>query len=474
MLSGARFRSVQRSFSCFSVGLLVFTAGLSPRYLAAQQFQVPQAPSIQGPQYLAPQLRPGQPTFVPQTSVYQSPIISVPIYQQPSYAPIPQPRPIGPVYQAPQGTLSTVPPVGQQLPQVVQSNLSNRRKLDRAAKQATLDAERIRVLEKLLEKYKSLAGQGSSAGLNGLKQKNADLLKELESQGEITRRNATIQQKKNTELNGLVEQLRTQYAQSATKVQTLEKQLAAAGKQLADSRAALKATMETQPSGNEEVELRQQTQKLAAENQELVRKQEVSSLKISDLRDKLEDALEMHQLTREKLVRTESSSQQPNSKSLGIDEIAVSGPGVNDSSITEIDLVGDSGSASVQATSFAQPSVNIASYESKIAQLTHKNRQLADSNAEFDSEVKSLNRELASLKNQGREVTSQASASLVSNTVPAGNAVAPSPVASRKTGWGILGWLIPFLVIGLGVAFFVILKEEFQRPLAGQGDRKGD
>ena len=92
--------------------------------------------------------------------------------------------------------------------------------------------------------------------------------------------------------------------------------------------------------------------------------------------------------------------------------------------------------------------------------------------ADFQSQIKSLNRELESLKKQGSEVAAgQASTPLVS-AVPVVDTLVSPPAADEKGGWGILGWLIPFLAVGLGVAFFVILKEEFQRPLSGKSDRK--
>ena len=131
----------------------------------------------QNPQFQVLQVQP-RPTVFPPTGIYQPPITRGPIYQGPTY--YQQQGPIGPVYRAPQGTIQTVPPVAERLPQAVQPN---QRILDRTAEQAVLDAEKIRVLEKLLEQYKAAAaqGQGSSVEFNRLKQKNADLLKEVES-----------------------------------------------------------------------------------------------------------------------------------------------------------------------------------------------------------------------------------------------------------------------------------------------------
>jgi len=184
-----------------------------------------------------------------------------------------------------------------------------------------------------------------------------------------------------------------------------------------------------------------------------MQKQEASDLANSKLKTELKESQEMYQVTYEKLVRMESSNQQPNDKRLGIS---------------------DSGAVPAQVTSFTHPSVDVSAYESKIERLTRTNSQLTDSNDEFKGEVKSLNRKLADLEQRGSEaVTGQASA-LVTNVVPAVDDVVSPPVVEGKGGWGTLGWLIPFLVIGLGVAFFVILKEEFQRPLAGKNERKRD
>ena len=330
----SRFKSLQRSLCCFTVGLLGFSAAFSTQHVAGQQIQ--QIVPTQNSQFQVPQVQP-QPTVVPPTRIYQGPITQGPIYQGPTY--YQQQRPIGPVYRAPRGTIQTVPPVAERLPQAVQPN---QRILDRAAEQAAFDAEKIRVLEKLLEKYKAAAaqGQGSPVEFERLKQKNADLLKEVESQRDLTGRSILTQKEKITELIGLVERMKTQYAESETKVQMLEKEIAAAGmqdspdmqkvktlqaqvsdleaklqivsgenksyaQQLADSKAAVKAAMESQPGENEKMELLQRSQKLANENQELIQKQEASNLVINKLRDKVTEALEMYNMTYEKQVRME-------------------------------------------------------------------------------------------------------------------------------------------------------------------------
>ena len=335
--------------------------------------------------------------------------------------------------------------------------------------------------------------------LETLKQKNADLLKEVESQRDLAERSAFTQKERIMELSNLVEQMKTQYSQSETKIQALEKEIATAGmqdsagkesvktleaqvsdlqlkvqtlsgenksyaEQLANSKTALKTAMESQPDENEKMELVQRSQKLANENQELMQNQEAAKLEINKLKGKLTEVLEQYQVTYKKQVLMEGVNQKLQAK---IAELSS-----DDSTISKIALVGDSVPTPVQATSFTQPSIDVSSYESKTAQLTRKNRQLVDNNADLQSEIKSLNRELTGLKQQGSEVTGSASSSLVSNSVPVMDKVASLQAVDKKGGWGILGWLIPFLAIGLGVAFFVILKEEFQRPLAGNSQRK--
>ena len=151
MLLYSRFKSVQRSL-CFTVGLLGFSAAFSTQHLVGQQIQ--QTQPTQNPQFRIPQVPQQQPT-APTTRIYQSPIIRGPIYQGPTF--YPQQGPVGPIYQAPQGTFQTVPPVAERLPQAVQPN---QQLLNQAAEQAALDAEKISVLEKLLEKYKAAAAQG--------------------------------------------------------------------------------------------------------------------------------------------------------------------------------------------------------------------------------------------------------------------------------------------------------------------------
>ena len=510
MLLDSRFKSLQRSLCCFIVGLLGFSAAFSTQYVVGQQILriVPN----QNPQFGIPQVQFQQPTVFPPTRIYQSPITSGPIYQGPVY---PQQGPIGPVYRVPQGAIQIVPPIGgtiqtvqpvaDRLPQAVQPN---QQILDRLADQAAVDAEKISVLERLLEKYKATAAQvqGTPVELEKLKQKNAELMREVESQRDFARKGILTQKAKITELISLVEKTRTQYAESEAKVQMLEKQIAAAGMQdspdmqkvetleaqvsgleaklqtltsenqnYAQQLADAKAAMESQPDDTEKMQLRQRSQKLASENQELMQKQEASSLTISKLRGKLTESLERYEVVFKKLVLMESSNQQPNGKKFELDELAVGDPGVFGSKVTKIASERDSGSAPVQTTSFAQPPVDVSSYESKIAQLTRKNRQLADSNAEFEGEIKSLNRQLADFNKQdSEEAAGQASTPLVSNAVRVVDAPVSSQAADDKSGWGILGWLIPFLVVGLGVAFFVVLKEEVQRPRSGKSDRQDD
>ena len=436
MLLDSRFKSVHRSLCCFAVGFLSFSTISSAPHVVAQQVQVQQIQTIQNPQFLVPQVQAPQQTFGPLTRIYQQPIIPSPIYQGPSY--YPQQTPIGPIYQTPQETIRIVPPVAERVQ-------PSQRILDQAADQADFDAKKISVLEKLLEKYRILAakGQESSAELEALKLKNSDLLKEVASQRELADRSNVTQNEKIAELTNLVERMRTQYAQSETKVRVLEKRVAAAD-MLNSSEIRQVATLKAQVSN-----LGAQLRTSANENKSFEEKQEAFRQENTKLKDEL--------------ARTQNNNQKLNNR---IAELS------GDSNVTKFASADGSGAAQVQATSFASPTVDVSSFESKIAQLTRKNRQLADNNANFKSEIKSLSRELASLKTQGSAVdTDQTSLSLASNRAPTDVAIAPD-VVDEKGGWGTLGWLLPFLAIGLGVAFFVILKEEFQRPLAKTSDRK--
>jgi len=486
MLLYSRFKSVQRSL-CFTVGLLGFSAAFSTQHVVGQQIQ--QTQPTQNPQFRIPQVPQQQPT-APTTRIYQSPIIRGPIYQGPTFHP--QQGPVGPIYQAPQGTFQTVPPVAERLPQAVQPN---QQLLNQAAEQAALDAEKISVLEKLLEKYKAAAaqGQGVPIELQSLKQKNAELMQEVENQKALVQKNAQTQTERITELRTLVEQTRRQYAQSETKVQMLEKEIAAAGtqnspdmqkvktleaqvsdlntklqmvsgenkgyvQQLADSKVALKNAMESQPNENEKMELLQRTQRLTNQNKELTQKQEVFKQENNKLKEELTNTREKYEMVYSKQIEAQENNQKLRDQIVDLR--------ASNSNITEITPIVDSGDPVPVATSFAQPSVDVSSYESKITHLSRKNRQLVDSNDNFKGEIKSLNRELGELKTRGNEVvTSEASTPLASSSVPAAGVTLPA-IGEKKGGWGILGWLIPFLAIGLGVAFFVILKEEFQRPLA--------
>lgn len=493
MLLDSRFKSAQRSLCCFTVGLISFSTAFSAQQIVGQQIQTQPIQPAQSPQVLVQ-----QPTVGPQTRIYQSPIIRGPIYQGPDY--FPQQTPIvNPVIQD-QGTTQTVPPVAQRIRQADQPN---RRQLDQAAAKAALDAEKIAVLEKLLEKYKAIAanGQGSPAELTALRQKNTELLEAVESQRQLTEKNALAQTGRISELSKLTEQMRAQYAESETKVQTLEKQLAAAGtqdstgmqeveklkaqvsgldtklqtltsenksyaEQLAESKTALANAMQAQPDQNEKVELMQQVRELNNTNLGLTQKQDAMRQSRDELNEKLSKLEAEYQELERQRQQTMVDNQKLESR---IAELSTG----NQNSVSDIALVNDSPPAQVQTTSFAQPAVDVSSYESKISLLNRKNRQLADSNADFKSENRSLSRQLASLKQQATQTTaSDTSATLASAQAPAAAAVGlASEAIDEKRGWGVLGWLIPFLAIGLGVAFFVILREEFQRPLAGAGDR---
>ena len=112
---------------------------------------------------------------------------------------------------------------------------------------------------------------------------------------------------------------------------------------------------------------------------------------------------------------------------------------------------------------------DVSSYESDISRLTRKNRALTESNSELEKHNRSLTRKLGKLEQQPidldrREVVAESPA-LVKDAAVAGLPVVP------KAGGSILSWLLPFLAIGLGIAFFVILREEIHRPPTTSGAR---
>ena len=116
----------------------------------------------------------------------------------------------------------------------------------------------------------------------------------------------------------------------------------------------------------------------------------------------------------------------------------------------------------------AQPVVDASSYETTISQLTRRNRQLSEANSDFQDQNRLLNRQLASLEGQAdtKLVSDEGrlSAPVALPAIP----TAATTVAGNKSGWGVLKWVIPFLALGLGIAFFVIIREELHRPPAAK------
>ena len=124
-------------------------------------------------------------------------------------------------------------------------------------------------------------------------------------------------------------------------------------------------------------------------------------------------------------------------------------------------------SAPVQATGFSVSNAELPAFEARISRLSQQNRQLVKSNTDFKNENQSLTRQFANLKKQhDAAANSSASNPISSAQAPVATLVAPNSSNETNESWGILAWLIPFLVIGLGIAFFVIIKEELHRPPA--------
>jgi len=174
----SKFKLTQFSlcrYSCFLVGFFGFATGLN-------------APSANGQQVYQQ-----QGTVIQQQPIYQTPTYQPPIYQGPSYYQGPgqivpqQPLPPGPTYQVPNGVID-VPPPTTRVPQPDNGNAQPA--ID--AETANFNAEKLAVVEKLLEKYKALAAENQDmpAKLELLKQENTQLSDRM---GELNQTNNQYQ-----------------------------------------------------------------------------------------------------------------------------------------------------------------------------------------------------------------------------------------------------------------------------------------
>lgn len=457
MLLSSKIKSTQLSWVWITVGILGINmafATLNVRHATGQQVQFEPGPIIQLPN----EFNQGPPIYQ-DLQTYQDPFYQGPIIWPQNYYPqgsgqiIGQPQLIVPSNQVPVVGI----PVDQPVPQAPKT-LPPSGQQPLAAEQAALSSEKIEVLEKLLEKYKAIATekQNDSQALVLLKQNNADLTEQMSA---LTQAND----------------------QALKQVQMLEKQLAANKQnpdkmrtvgQLEDSlRSAvaqvneLKQQVETLSIDNEKLlanqsdktELVKKNQQLAGDNEKLNQRNEA-------LTQTSEQLTQKHAVLETKYQELKRKTQDDvQSLEERIAKLNVS----NENYAAQIATFDSATSAPVQATGFSVSNAELPAFEARISRLSQQNRQLAKSNTDFKNENQSLTRQFANLKKQhDAAANSSASNPISSAQAPVATLVAPNSSNETNESWGILAWLIPFLVIGLGIAFFVIIKEELHRPPA--------
>jgi len=487
MFLDSKFKATRQPQSlCKCLGLLLgsvgFLAGANLQHANGQQVVQPNGTVIQ-----------------PQNQVYQTPIYQAPIYQQPpgyyqnqgqivqpqTISPAPQqPLPAGPVYRAPVGN-QTVPPVAQRVPRQAQPDAQQI--LD--AEQAAYNAEKLALVEKLLEKYKATAAENQDAieRLGSMKQENEELRRRM---GELDSSSKSYQSKILTLEEKLAaagktnpaamqetEQLKASYQGVVNQVRNLEaevKRLTAdensRGQQLlnlqsmnmklkGEVEAAQKQAMSAVPADGNQAELAE----LAEQNQQLTTDNEKLEIKLRAAVEEYTKQQADNQDLSQKSQALQDSNQGLRGQIARLSNSLGAGQG---SGVVANNLV-----SSNPIPEAAPAQIDVSSYETEISQLTTKNRQLSERNSEFEDENRALSRQLLSLENQaGQEAVSSQSPANVS-AMPAVHPAVAGVIEEKEGGWGLLAWLIPFLAIGLGVAFFVIIKEELHRKPAGAVDR---
>ena len=443
-----------------------------------QQFRQPGGIIVQQPIVQQPIVQ--QPRFQPQNQIFQNQ--QPPVYQNPTYFPNQgyqnqnqNIQPATPVYRAPPGGSQSVPPVARRIQQPTRPSQPQQPTAQQIldAEEAAYNAEKLVLVEQLLEKYKTSAVENQRVALEKLEtltRENDELRKRM---GEFNQTNQSYQtqiREMEKELSAAgkpdsaklqeAQQLKTNNQQLANQVRNLDAEVQSLSDdnknyrdQITNLKAAQEQTMNLRPAENNQLEsneseLTEKNQQLARDNGELQQANRRLSQDYTTLKGQYQQLSQQQQLA---IAENQKLSDRITNLKVTNNNFETAKPAVV-SSIT----------ANAPAEVVAEPEFDTSPYDTKISQLTRKNRQLSEINSDFKDENRSLSRELASLKGQSVEETTDVRGStLVSTSLP----VVPAAVtpAIDKGGWGILTWLIPFLAIGLGIAFFVIIKEELHR-----------
>jgi len=422
---------------------------------AQQQFQ--SRPQFRSGQVIQPSVVPTQ-NYQGQTQVIQQALPTLPVYQDRGII-VPN---------------QTAPPIVRTAPQpVVDKNFRKALEAEKAAyREAQLE------VKKLAEKNAALIRQneGAMANFKSLEKENQLLTQKVgvlgeandrfqETVGKLRKKLAAAGQdsggmqdveKMKKNLKTQVETLSSENESFRTKITSLT----------ADLAAAQEKAMQAKPDDGNEAKLQQLTEDkrvLTEDKRVLIEEKRI-------LNQNHQQLTQEYQTLNEKNQSVLSNNQ---TLSAQIAELSSSNQGYQ-SDIASLQAKASelSGQLSAEETvepMAAQPTVDVGAFQSKINQLTRKNRQLAQSNADFEERNKSLGLQLASLQGQSAEVDTPVTGTIDTVDVAEGiqgtlAAAVPAAVPAAGDGYGIMTWMIPFLVLGLGIAFFVIVREELHRP----------
>ena len=446
--------------SCLVLGF-VSLVGVQTPVLSGQAIQDRQG-FVERPVFQQPpsQVYRGNRTFQGQPIqgriIQGQPIQGQPIQGQvvPNYQPLPTQ-----IYPQP------LPPITTPVP--ADNNAQKSFEAERAAYR-----EAISKVKRLSEKNEALLAQndGVLEQFETIKKENIGLVNRVGELGrvnenyeatvlELREKLATANANEVLENNEEIEQLRLRYRESVDQVKKYEAEignLTAANQnyqvKISELTAAQEA-MELQAGDNMQAELAQKIRVLGDEKQSLLQQNE------SNLR-------QIQLLSQEKQGLVEQLGESQN-LSERVSELTAS----NESYVSEIAALN---ARKVEVPPVVEPepesSADVSSHELDIARLTRKNRVLTESNSELEKQNRFLNRQLGELEGQSLEMDSQEVVAQ-SPAIVKDAAVAALPVAVPKAGGSILSWLLPFLAIGLGIAFFVILREEIHKPPTKTGAR---
>ena len=378
--------------SCFLlVGCICFFVGAHLQDACAQQ-QFQERPVFQGGGQVIQPSTIVQPTQIqpPQNYQGQTQIIPQPL---PTY----QPTTPGPIYQG-RGTIvpnQTAPPIVTIPQPAVDENVRKALEAEKAAyKEAQLE------VKKLAERNAALIRQkeGALEEFKSLEEKNVMLTRKVRQLGQANDRVQTTvdelreklaaagedsggmqeAEELNQRLKTQVETLSTENESFRTKITSLSSDLA----------AAQEKAMQAKPDDGKDAELQQLTEDkrvLAEDYQKLTQDYQT-------LEKKRQSTVDENQTLTEQILNLRSSNQgyQADIASLQAKAAEMPEPLPVEEVIEPMP---------------AQPTVDVGAYQSKIDQLTRKNRLLTQSNADFEEKNKLLGRQLASLEAQPVEVS---------------------------------------------------------------------